>query len=406
MRKILCMFLIALLIFPFSMFDIDSDAGSNVSGLRFFEVIPTGDFEGFTLFNYGNETDLEHYTISDGEGNIAFSESIILGHGEKITLLKAEPDSWFQRDPYIVLDTKGTSSKNFTLNDDGDDIYIMREGSTIDTFVFGKAVTNDGWSGDSFGAIPKYSYAVRASVFDTDSASDWELKRIGRTDSTQIIDGYQSTVEPFTFPESSGASVFNALEKAESEILISVYTMSHPDIVSLLISMKEKGVNVTILSEGSPAGGISSNEIGVFATMSDIGIDIKMMIADNGFRRYTYLHNKYAVIDSKTVIITSENWVESSFEGNRGWGAVIENEDYAKYMRDIFIGDSSSDKCDIRSFRELYPTSIAKTVTGYVDRTEEISLRYSAKVIPVISPDYSFSVLKDLMTQADKKIYS
>ncbi|MFA7150192.1 MAG: phospholipase D-like domain-containing protein [Candidatus Methanomethylophilaceae archaeon] len=406
MRRVLCVFLVLLSISPFSLLDADSEAVSDISDLRFFEVMPAGEFEGFTLFNYGNETDLKEYTVSDGEGTIVFSESVILGHEEKITLLKAEPDDWFRNGPYIVLGTNGTSSKNFTLNDKGDDMYLMMGDSVIDAFVFGKAVADDGWSGDSFDTIPRYNYAARVSAFDTDSAEDWELRRIGRTDRARITDGYQSTVEPFVFPESSGAPVFNALEKAESEVLVSIYTMNHPDIVSLLISLKEKGVDITILSEGSPAGGVPSNEIGMFALMSDMGIDVRMMNGDNGFRRYTYLHNKYAVIDSKTVIITSENWIESSFEGNRGWGAVIENEDYARYMHDIFIDDSSSDNCDVRSFRDIYPTSIAKVVKGYADRTEESGLRYSAEVIPVISPDYSFPMLRELIAQAEHKVYS
>ncbi|MFA5452376.1 MAG: phospholipase D-like domain-containing protein [Candidatus Methanomethylophilaceae archaeon] len=397
--------IIVLILFPFSIITTNADA-ENTIGLRFFEVIPTGDFEGLTLLNYGIETDLKSYTISDGEGNITFSENKILGQGEKITLLKAEPDEWYKKEPYIILGTEGTKSKNFTLNDDGDDIYLIKEGTTIDTFVFGNITTKEGWSGDSFDDIPKYSYAVRKSVFDTDSAKDWKITIPGRVDRIQVADGYLSTVEPFVFPESSGAPVFNALEKAKTEIVISVYTISHPDIISLLVSLKEKGVSITVLVEGAPAGGVPRSEIGMLALMNDAGIDVRIMTADDGFRRYTYLHNKYAVIDSKTVIITSENWAESSFEGNRGWGAVIENGEYAGYMHDIFAEDSSVDNCDIKSFRECYPTSIAEMVTAYIDTTEETDLRFSADVFPILSPDYSFTALKDLISKAKEKVYS
>ena len=395
----------ALILFPFSVITTSADV-EDTTGLRFFEVIPTGDFEGLTLFNYGIETDLKNYTISDGEGNIIFSENMILGHGERVTLLKAKPDKWYTKESYIVLGTEGTESKNFTLNDDGDDIYLIKEGSTIDTFVYGNITTKDGWSGDSFGDIPKYSYAVRRSVFDTDSAKDWKLAIPGRVDRVQIIDGYLSTVEPFVFPESSGAPVFNALEKAKTEVVISVYIISHPNIISLLVSLKEKGVNIRVLVEGAPAGGFPRSEIGMLALMSNAGIDIKIMVADDGFRRYTYLHNKYAVIDSKTVIITSENWAESSFERNRGWGAVIENEEYAEYMHNIFVDDSSIDNCDIKSFRECYPTSVAEVVTTYIDNTEETDLRFSANVFPILSPDYSFTALKDCILSAREKVYS
>lgn len=375
--------------------------------LLLYEIIPIGDFEGVTLYNYGTGTAvLSDYSISDGEGAISFEKNIMIRPDEKITLLKSEPPKWLNHEHYVIIGTEGTSSKKFTLNNSGDDVHLMRGETLVDTFVYGKVTTEKGWSGESFQNIGEYSYVKRDSVIDTDTLRDWSIIYPGRTDLPAVTEGFSATVTPFVFPDSSGDPVIDALEKAENEVLISIYIMHHPKIMSLLTFLNQKGVSVTVFAEGSPVGGVPENEVQFFSAMDKKGIDIRFLISEDGFKRYDYLHNKYAIIDSDTVIVTSENWIESSFENNRGWGAVIESIGFAEYMKGVFIDDSSLENEDVVSFRERYPTATSCNIPTYKDDTADDYVKYEATVIPVLSPDNSFESLKRLMSDSQKRIFS
>ena len=382
------------------------DANNNQNDpLRIYEVLPTGQSEGFALINFSaNDVDLMGYVISDGEGTVTFTSSLIVGSMRTITILKGEPYEWYHVDDFVIIGSNGIIQKSFQLNDDGDEVILKNSrGVVVDVFVYGQGTASEGWNGDGFQKIPKNSFARRTSAFDTDSAKDWAVIVPGRT--SLGTDEFNATVTPFVFPDSLGLPVMNALVNAEREVLISIYILDHGEIVSILMNLLKKGVSVRILLEGSPAGGVPDNEIGYMATLCREGADVLIMKNADGFRRYSYLHNKYAVIDSETVIITSENWRHSSFTGNRGWGAIISSEGYAEYMRTVFMGDIDSSYGDVLPFMSVYSGANSSYVYEYA-HTQTDFQSYPATVSPMITPDFAFERLTELMDSADVRIYS
>lgn len=374
--------------------------------LRISAVYPCNAFEGFALINYGPPVDLIDYHVSDGEGNVTFSEHYVLDTCCTVYVFKSEPAEWFSFEGgCLIVGTNGVSAKGFALNDSGDDIYLMRGDTVIDSFVYGSGTAKfGGWNGDAFQKISKKNVAVRKPFADTDSAADWALKVPGRT-SVQQSDVFDAEVVPFVFPDSAGEPVIQAIQRTEERIDISVYMLSHPDIVSSLMSLLKTGRTVRILAEGSPAGGISEEEIKAFRTLSEAGADVRLMSQIDGFRRYPYLHCKYAVIDDGTVIITSENWLEQSFQSNRGWGAIIMSEGCARYMEDIFESDFDCGSKDIRTFDSLYPTSKRGSYPA-PKRIDTVYESYRARVSMSVSPDNSMDSMKEFLSGVSERIYS
>lgn len=404
MRRSLVLPIACLLILPALVLPFPCDASSDC--LRLSCVIPVGDFEGVTITNYGNApSDLSNVSICDGEGSIRFTTSLILAPGDSLSVLRSDPDNWFPCGRYLTFTSPGITQSRFALADSGDQVYLERGGEVLDCLVYGSAEICEGWTGEPLQKIPRFRYAYRISAFDTDTSKDWH---IGTGGILHIPPDtvHESSVIPFSFPDSEGAPVFDALMSAESEVLLCLYTLSHIGAVRILLDLIERGVSVTVLAEGDPAGGISKSSLEALSALENGGADVRIMKkSDDGFRRYTYLHAKYAVVDGRTVIITSENWTESSFSSNRGWGAIVHSESCASVFRSVFDSDSDPGNTDVIRFGELYPAYIPGNVPlfSYGDvYTRELY----ADVVPVFSPDSPEAAMERLISEAESRVYS
>ena len=397
----LCIFAVLSLII---LVPVTSDVSDAADGtLRLYSVYPTEGFEGFAICNYGPQTDLKDHSVTDGEGTVSFTSSLLIGRYSVIFFCKSEPPGWLGFENVVVYGQQGVRMKGFALADSGDDVYLKRGDQLLDTFVYGdiKGV-KDGWTGEPVQKITKKHMAVRNSFDDTDSAKDWKISVPGRTD---FVSGksFDAAVTPISFPNDHSA-LFSALQDSAESIDISVYLISHPRVVSSLLLSLSEGVSVRILIEGSPAGGTASSEIRALKTLQESGADVRVMKQTDGYRAYGYIHCKYAVIDLETTIITSENWLESSFDSNRGWGAVIRSPEYATYMENVFEADFER-QYDVVPFDEVYPTAEKDSYEMYVMETSQ-SQSFEAKVTPVLSPDNSYDSMRKLICTAESRIYS
>ncbi len=397
--------MIPLLLVLFLLLSVPMDIadGDDTGYVRLSAVMPTGQSEGVAITNYGYDAiDLMDYHLSDGEGTVTFTASIVLEGRSTIFILKSEPESWMGIDDYIKHGDEGVVSKGFLLNDSGDDIYLYAGETLVDSFVYGNVVSDIGWNGDAFQKIPKKCYAKRVSLIDTDSSKDWEIHVPGRSDLT-MPDGYVAKVTPFVFPDSKGIPVKDAIYGAKVSVDISVYILTDADVISSLLHVLSDGVKVRILLEGSPAGGIPLTERTAMATLVSWGADVRFIISDDGYKRYDYLHSKYALIDGERTIVTSENWTDSSFNNNRGWGVMISSKEYTGFMRSVFESDFYG-TMDIKSFKELYPKENKGTYSGYVPSGTSYD-SYDAIATPVLSPDYSHSAMKALISSAKERLF-
>ncbi len=388
--------------------------------------------EGFSLYNIGTiDIDLKGFYLSDGEGNVSFTKSLMLAHCSQITIsFDINSDQTFLNrpdDPHLTVFQVGTNGivaqSKFKPADAGDDLYLYNiKNKLLDSVCWGNKIA-DNWSGKSNDKPTDDKYLVRCSFIDTNTSADWRLTRPGMTDRDFGI-VFNADVTPFTFPECHGIEIYNALESAEHEVLISIYQITSMETISLLCLLAHKGVEVTILLEGSPLGSRDSTNLErtLMKSLVDSGGTV-ILINDSRSNdlkgpgdRFMYVHTKYAVIDGMTTIITSENWTESNMgsgDGNRGWGVVIQSEEYSSYMRSIFLNDSSKYYGDCNDMLALYPDqSVYEGDLTYSDP----DLKYDGsnnsvtfkgcKVSPILSPDNSYDTLKSFINGAETRVYS
>ena len=395
-------------------------SGEGAGGVLFSEVNPYGGYEGMSVFNYGPAgVNLKGWSVSDGEGTLTFIKDIRIESGSRLTLAKAvSKDDWFSgRDSVITftdprIEKKGTVA----LADAGDDLYLYNGTKLVDSVCYGGKQTEQGWKGDPV-KLSSGKYLLRISSADTDTLADWILTKPGLTN--DLFDPerfFDAAVEPFSFPESEGAPILRALEKAEKEVLISLYLMTSVDLTALLCDLASRGVTVRVLLEGSVLGMDLSAELALMGALAASGGDVCMINdpAPKNFERFSYFHNKYAVIDQKTVIITSENWTADNLgpRGNRGWGAVIESGGYAEYVRGIFLNDVDPRYGDVHPLAD-YVSSFYPSIKPYSGdltyggvSSSYLTTAYDARVMPSFSPDNSWSALNHFINNAAARVYS
>lgn len=81
-------------------------------------------------------------------------------------------------------------------------------------------------------------------------------------------------------------------------------------MLGLLYECLERGVSITMLLEYKTSeGGL---EVGKLQYLVEHGADVWLLFPHY---RYDSFHTKYCIIDGETVVVTSENWTYSSFNG-------------------------------------------------------------------------------------------
>jgi phosphatidylserine/phosphatidylglycerophosphate/cardiolipin synthase-like enzyme len=217
---------------------------------------------------------------------------------------------------------------------------------------------------------------------------------------------YNVTVTTFISPDCSSDVFTYALNRASDEVLVNVYEFSSPALGELLIDAKTRGVDVRVLVEGGPVGGISPEEKALLWTLSERGIPVLAMVSRSGDPApYRFDHAKYVVIDRQATLITSENFKYSGFplpgmSSNRGWGVYLEDPAIADYFSTVYLSDYNG-----------------KSVTAYTgipgnpeSKPEEKHMVEfgpghftGATARPVISPDTSYEII-DMINSAERSI--
>ncbi|MFA4860376.1 phospholipase D-like domain-containing protein [Methanoregula sp.] len=204
------------------------------------------------------------------------------------------------------------------------------------------------------------------------------------------------TVTAFVLPDSSDEQFSYAVDRASDEILLNVYEFSSPAMADSLIAARARGVDVNVLVEGGPVGGISSAEKAIIAHLNQSGIVTQQMAAPKGGHApYRYDHAKYLVIDRKSVFLTSENFKFSGFppagmSGNRGWGVYLEDPGLAAYFSTVYTYDISHGSV----FPITGTPGNAEQASAAMHKAEFLPQQFTgATVVPVIAPDTSDQII-------------
>lgn len=337
---------------------------------------------------------LDDITITDGEGSVRFPDGSmtngrIVVAREAAGYLRAHgtlPD-------YEVLSTDAAVPDmqrrgDFRLANAKDSLTLLADGATLQEVA---------WPGD---------VAPRQGQVHTLVDGRWDPRPffIGQSDfAPRTFENVTATL--FVSPDCSYEVLSDAVASAQESIDVNVYEFTHPGIAEILAGAADRGVDVSVLIEGGPVGGISAEGKGVARMLAGHGVTVMMMeTAGDAHARYRFDHAKYMVVDGRGVLVTSENFKESGIpdageKGNRGWGAWVEDAGVAGYFAGVYQTDSTGG--------DIVPApqggDLEETGGGdYEVRFSPVTV-HGARVTPVLAPDTS-DLVRQMIAGAEERV--
>ena len=223
------------------------------------------------------------------------------------------------------------------FRNDGDECLLYdSEGRTVDAFVYEDGQTElQGWQGPAvqtwspntyFGAEGQILYRKRDEasglpLADTDTAADWAQdpadQVLGRRvlypgwdlDSffwtARVTDTAVLTVA--VGPDHLFEAVTAEIERAQESIWIEAYTFESMELADAILERLAADVQVRLLLEGSPAGGMADVQRRICGQLHQAGGEVWFMYSGDVHSRYRYQHGKFMLIDGRLALIGSEN---------------------------------------------------------------------------------------------------
>jgi phosphatidylserine/phosphatidylglycerophosphate/cardiolipin synthase-like enzyme len=136
----------------------------------------------------------------------------------------------------------------------------------------------------------------------------WDLEKFWQT--TKVTETATLTVA--IAPDNAYRVISDVLGSAQSSIKMEIHTFDNLGLLDVVTKTIGRGVNVTILLEGGPPGGIDNQERWVCQKIEAAGGQCWFMITDTSndntiHARYDFLHAKIIIVDDRVVAIGSEN---------------------------------------------------------------------------------------------------
>lgn len=256
-----------------------------------------------------------NWTLSDGESTIPL--------GNRSGKILVTPD------PGVVGDGAGDGATvvegSFALANTGETVLLRRNGETIHRVRY--AETTEG---------ERYLPAVDA----------WRPRGL---DPRPPVTTGPANATAFLLPDSPEIPT-KTLQRADDRILLAGYSFTSERVTEALLAAESRGVDVRVLVEAEPVGGVSERQAELLDRLTDAGVGVR--VVGVGANRFAFHHPKYAVADGHALVL-SENWKPSGVGGasSRGWGVRVENGSTADALAALFRNDSTAP--DTRSWEEF-----------------------------------------------------
>jgi cardiolipin synthase len=305
-----------------------------------------------------------------------------------------------------------------SLSNSGTAVYFYNaSGVNIDTFAYGTGTATTGWTGSAVPVVSEGTIFVRekdevsGQYPDSNSSSDWQHLRVYQAGQSRFAAptySYAGTIQPYSSPDNSFATLSALINSATTSIDLNVYEFQSVQLLDVIKNALQRGVKVRVFLEGQPVGGLLDDSKYVSQQIVQAGGEVRYIISDtaNGiFKRYRFDHAKYAIIDGKSVFTQSENWKPTGVPfnqnyGNRGWGIVINDAQTAQFFTNVFNSDwntSAKDSFPYTAGDSNYgaPSSgfqpDTSTPTGnYAGGFTSKPINGEFRVTPIFAPDSAF----------------
>jgi len=319
---------------------------------------------------------LLNWSLSDGEGTIKFLKPLVVGSmgSLAISMNSTSFEKAYNKPPNVSLGPGGCSSAglvvcgSFRLSDVGDSLCLRSPlGAVVDSAYYGETSdVREAWSGASIASARQGEVLRRievgGSILDSDTSLDWmpfREFRYGYTDHVPVTAVISpGDLEAFVSPDCALDVIVHDLETACKSIRVCSYEFDSVPIANALLNCARRGVEVRMLLDGAPAGGMSAREVACLSALAVAGVDVAVTfsrINDGVVQHIGALHSKYIVIDECECVVQSENFVEvgvpvDRLYGNRGWGVEFRSPSLGLYLASLFDDDGRTSRVDIRSW--------------------------------------------------------
>lgn len=263
-------------------------------------------------------------------------QSVWIGSGNWKPSSLPLPDAWGNRDWGVIVDHSGLASEVLSQMQFDEDTsrQHIRQASAADM--------PEGWQ------LPS-----------ADSYNGTSSQPISGNYSGQLI----------TCPDNCISGLVAMIDSSQSEILLSLqyldldwsYGWGENPITTALRSAAERGVSIRLILNGAYLDEEIQDAVDTFNEQwngSD-GLDVSAIIMSNN-ETVSKLHNKGAIIDQQSVLISSINWGSSALTRNREMGILIHSQEVAEsYLASWYQdwnrldGDTDSDLDGLPDYWEV-----------------------------------------------------
>lgn len=347
------------------------------------QAIGQGD-EAVRLWNVGaGPADLSGWQLTDGTSTAHFPAGTILLANQTLWVTNKAADftAQFGHAPGLAISDQTLAGNWPGFADNGDEVILKNEAGLVqDVLVYRNGdVTVPGWSGP---AVQPYKYnnsvplkgqiyyrkrtaATGYPVPDTHQAADWAQDALDVVNGRKVrypgwrlddlffpLQVTNTAVITLAVAPDNGFALFEqAINSAQETIWIQSHTFENLGIMELLVAAAQRGVQVIVLLEGSPPGGLAMQQKYVCQQLEAAGGQCWYMVnnSDLGiYDRYTYLHAKFMVLDGERVLISSENLSPNSLPyddfadgtaGRRGVLLLTDAPDVVNYVTQLWYSD-------------------------------------------------------------------
>ncbi len=354
---------------------------------------------------------IEGWSITDNEGKIIFppfdvapdqtvyvtrNASAFAAQRSTVSGKDIVPDLEYGSDSDPTVSQMQPEGRAFALRNTGDEVILQdKSGREVDVVLYGdSSYEGDGWQDAPLEKPREGMIFTRKGVQDTNQCEDWLNLPFGASYHApeKFSCSGSGDATAFVSPDCSFSVLQGELNTASSSLCINLYQFDNPYLMDILVDALDRGVDVQLLLEGSPVGGITDEERDIAETITKSGGEVRLS------RDPFINHAKYVVVDNKTLLIMTENWkttgvpTNNSF-GNRGWGIVLKNEEVANYFTDVFLEDFYRGEEFAPEIEGLETNVMARAIPqdSYVPVFEPRTVTCNFTVIPVLAPDTAMS---------------
>jgi phosphatidylserine/phosphatidylglycerophosphate/cardiolipin synthase-like enzyme len=358
--------------------------------------VADGDAGEFVVVHFPEETAVTNWSLTDGESEVSLPNTTVSGR------VALSPDPEVARN---VTDARVLAlADGLALANGGETVRLVSGNvtassattptATVSTVTYKNAPEGERWHRAEDGR----------PAGGNDRGGDWRWTPLGATD-FEIAKSGPTEVRAFVLPDAPEIPV-ETLRSADRRILLAGYTFASPRVADALASASRRGVEVRVLVDDAPVGGLTRRSAKLLDSLVARGVEVRVLGGPRA--RYAFHHAKYAVADDRA-LVTTENWKPSGTGGhaNRGWGTVVRNEETAGHLAAVFEADSgwrgATAWSEFRRGRSFKPADDAPANDSYPSNVAPTNVEVPESNV-MVSPDNAEESLLDLLDSADESI--